>query len=94
MFTIEVSDDMALENFKALCEFECGIPAREISLVLNGIPLQDDKKKLEDYGVKDGEVLLLQRIRGSQSQTAAPQQSKYWCTSISKAHRQLWSFVD
>ena len=77
MFTIEVSDDMELENFKALCEFECGIPAREISLALNGIPLQDDKKKLEDYGVKDGAVLLLQRIRGSQPQTAAPQQSKY-----------------
>lgn len=64
IFTLDVSEDMELENFKALCEFESGIPAREIAILWNGRPLPDDKRKLQDYGVKDGEVLLLQRMQG------------------------------
>ena len=74
IFTIEVSEDIELENFKALCESECGIPAAEISLALNGRPLQDDKKQLKEYGIKDGEVILLQRLRGNQSSTGSQQQ--------------------
>ena len=68
MFTLEVGEDMELENFKALCEFESGVPAREITIVWNGRPLQDDKKKLKDFGIKDGEVLLLQRLQTTQGQ--------------------------
>ncbi len=76
IFTIEVSDDMELENFKALCEFESGVPSQEISISLNGRVLEDDKKQLKDYGVTDGEVLLLQRIRASANTGATQQQGK------------------
>ena len=82
IFTIEVSDDIELENFKALCEFECGIPSAEISLALNGRPLQDDKKQLNEYGVKDGEVLLLQRLRASQPSTGPQQQGIFLYTYL------------
>ena len=71
IFTLEVSDDMELENFKALCEFECGVPAREIAILWNGRPLHDDKMKLKEYGLSDGEMVLLQRIQG-QAPVASP----------------------
>ena len=63
IFTLEVSDDMELENFKAMCEFECGVPTSEIALLWNGRPLHDDKMKLKEYGLADGEMVLLQRIQ-------------------------------
>ena len=64
MFTLEVNEDMELENFKALVEFESQIPASEMAILWSGRPLQDNKKKLAEYGIKDGEVLLLQRMQG------------------------------
>ena len=65
LFNIEVAHDIDLLNFKALCEFECGIPASEIAILWNGRPLHDDKLKLKDYGIGDGEMLLIQRIQGA-----------------------------
>ena len=65
LFNIEVADDIDLLNFKALCEFECGIPATQIAILWNGRPLHDDKLKLKDYGIGDGEMLLIQRIQGA-----------------------------
>jgi DNA damage-inducible protein 1 len=45
IFSFEVSDDMDLENFRALCEIETNIVAREIVVFWNGRPLHDDKRK-------------------------------------------------
>ena len=36
VFTLEVASDMEVENFKALCEVESGIPAAEMVLLFNG----------------------------------------------------------
>ncbi|XP_060066474.1 protein DDI1 homolog 2-like [Ylistrum balloti] len=68
IFTLEVSDELELENFKAMCEYEVGIPAREIVVMWNGRPLHDDKRTMKGYGIKDGDMLLLQHIRGQQGQ--------------------------
>jgi len=65
VYQLEVSSDLELENFKALCEVECGIPAAEISLLHNGRPLYDDKKPLKDYGIVDGDMLIIQHQRGT-----------------------------
>ena len=75
IYNLEVSDDMELENVKALCEFECGIPAAEFQLLWNGRPLVDLKKKLTDYGVADGDMLMLQRIQGARGQNQRPTQT-------------------
>ena len=64
VFTIEVSEDLELENFKALCEFETGIPAREIAILWNGRPLHDGKTSLKAYGIRHNDILLLQHMRG------------------------------
>ncbi|KAL9971306.1 hypothetical protein ACROYT_G023816 [Oculina patagonica] len=77
IFTLDVSDDLELENFKALLEFECGVQASQIVIFHNGVPLGDDKKTMNGYGIKDGDVLLIQRALRStqppaQSRGAAP----------------------
>ena len=59
IFTLEVNDDMELENFKALLEFESGVATNQMALFWNGAPLADGKKSLKDYGINDGDVLLL-----------------------------------
>ncbi|XP_055534289.1 protein DDI1 homolog 2 [Wyeomyia smithii] len=80
-FPLEVSDDMELENFKALCEIESGFPASEIVISLNGQPLLDDKKTLVELGIRDGDVIMLQHImqaaqQASQSARTRPQQAE------------------
>lgn len=75
IFTLDVSEDLELENFKAFCEVETGFPAQEIMIVFSGRPLLDDKKTLKDYGLKDGEIIVLQRMQNpnlSSGQSAPP----------------------
>lgn len=62
IFTLDVSEDLELENFKALLEFECGIQSSQMMIFHNGLPLRDEKKTLNGYGIKDGDVLLIQRV--------------------------------
>ncbi|XP_076325549.1 protein DDI1 homolog 2-like isoform X1 [Tachypleus tridentatus] len=74
IFTLDVSDDMELVNFKALCEYESGVPATEIVVTFEGRPLLDDRQPLKGYGVKEGDVLLIQQIV-HQRQSGNPQQA-------------------
>lgn len=62
IFSVDVSDDLELENFKALLEFESGIQSPQIVIFHNGEQLRDNKKTLNGYGIKDGDVLLMQRL--------------------------------
>ena len=67
IFTLEVNDDMEIENFKAFCEIECGIPARQMALLFGGRPLTNEKHTLKDYSIKDGDVILVQRLQQGQT---------------------------
>ena len=42
---------------------ETGITSAEIGLLFNGIPLLDQKKSLKEYGVKDGDMVMMDQIR-------------------------------
>ena len=64
LFNIEVSEELELDNFKALCEVETGVPAQEMAIVWNGRPLHDNKLSLKDYGIKNGDMVLIQQMRG------------------------------
>ena len=68
IFSLEVSEDLELENFKALVEFESGVPSSQIVIFHNGVPLRDPNVTLNGYGVKDGDVLLIQRSLQSMQQ--------------------------
>lgn len=63
IFNLDVSEDLELENFKAFCEVESGIPAAEISLLFNGNVLEDNSKSLKSYGLKEGDMIVIQRQR-------------------------------
>lgn len=59
-FNLEVPEDLELENFKAFCEVETGIPANEIVVFFNNLPLRDDKKTLGQYQIRDGDLVKLE----------------------------------
>ena len=61
MYNLEVSEDMDLGSFKALCEVETMIPSGQISLLFEGKELLDDSKPLNLFNIRDGEVLLSKR---------------------------------
>jgi len=71
VFTLEVASDMEVENFKALCEVESGIPAAEMLLLFNGQPMVGDKKSLAETGVGDGDMVMLDRRRQAAPRTGA-----------------------
>jgi len=71
VFTLEVASDMEVENFKALCEVESGIPAAEMVLLFNGQPMLGDKKSLAEIGVGDGDMVMLDRRRQAAPRTGA-----------------------
>jgi Ubiquitin family len=71
-FDVDVSEDMELENFKALCEVESGFPSSEIVLIFKGRPLVDDKKTLKEFGISDGDACVLQHL-ASYAQTLQQQ---------------------
>lgn len=62
LITLDVSPDMELENFKALCECEVGMSTPEMVITHEGRPLLDNKKDLGSYGIKEGDVLLIQQM--------------------------------
>ncbi|CAO1426666.1 unnamed protein product [Diamesa serratosioi] len=61
-FVLNVAEDLELENFKAFVEIETGFPGNEIVIVYNGQPLNDNKKPLNAYGIKEGDVLIVQHV--------------------------------
>lgn len=63
LFSLEVSSDLELENFRALCEFESGIPANDVVVFYDGNELKDPKKNLTEFGLKEGDVVLIRRRR-------------------------------
>lgn len=65
IFVLDVSEELELENFKAFCEIESGVPAHEIVIAFNGRPLMDDKKSLKDHGIQNGDVVILQHMHHS-----------------------------
>ncbi|RDD39398.1 Protein DDI1-like protein 2 [Trichoplax sp. H2] len=62
---VDASQDMEVENFKALLEVMSGLPADVISLYHSGVELSDGKKSLQAYNVQDGSVLTYQ-LKGAE----------------------------
>lgn len=60
-FALDVSPELELRDFLALCELESGIPAGEIQIIYAEQPLQDPTRALGNYGLKDGDVLVLRQ---------------------------------
>uniref|UniRef100_A0A0V0GC73 Putative dna damage inducible protein n=1 Tax=Triatoma dimidiata TaxID=72491 RepID=A0A0V0GC73_TRIDM len=73
LFVLDVSEDLELENFKAFCEIESGLPARDILIVHEGKPLLENQMSMKRHGIKDGDVVILQHMgRDSQAPSSLP----------------------
>ncbi|XP_031760984.1 protein DDI1 homolog 2 isoform X2 [Xenopus tropicalis] len=71
-FSLEVDGDFELENFRALCELESGIPASETLIVYAERPLTNNQRSLASYGLKDGDVVILRQRETPEARPAAP----------------------
>ncbi|KAL6111995.1 ddi2 [Pungitius sinensis] len=60
-FALDVSPELELRDFIALCELESGIPAGEIQITIAEQTLKDHTRALGTYGVKDGDVVVLRQ---------------------------------
>ncbi|XP_068568301.1 protein DDI1 homolog 2 [Cebidichthys violaceus] len=60
-FALDVSPELELRDFIALCELESGIPAGEIQITHVEQTLKDHTRALGTYGVKDGDVVVLRQ---------------------------------
>lgn len=58
-FSLQVSPDFELHNFRVLCELESGIPAADTQIIYMERLLEDDRGSLGSYGLKDGDVVVL-----------------------------------
>ena len=68
IYTVDASEDLELENFKALLEFESGIPSKEMTIYRDGKLLDGETKSVGSLGVRNGDVLLLVRNAPPQRQ--------------------------
>ncbi|XP_055342975.1 protein DDI1 homolog 2-like [Paramacrobiotus metropolitanus] len=60
--SLDLADDMELENVKALCEMDLGVPAGKMVLSANGRDLTDNSKTLQSCGLKDGDMVLVKMM--------------------------------
>ncbi|KAJ8401282.1 hypothetical protein AAFF_G00385130 [Aldrovandia affinis] len=60
-FSLDVSPELEVRDFVALCELESGIPAADIQISYAQQPLQDPTRALGTYGLKDGDVVVLRQ---------------------------------
>lgn len=65
LFVLDISEDLELVNFKALCEVETGIPSQQTGLTHNGQLLVDNFSTMKNLGVHDGDVIIIERVTGS-----------------------------
>ncbi|XP_063001451.1 protein DDI1 homolog 2 isoform X2 [Elgaria multicarinata webbii] len=70
-FSLQVDADFELQNFRALCELESGIPAAESQIVYAERPLTDNHRSLASYGLKDGDVVILQQVENAEARPPA-----------------------
>lgn len=71
-FSLDVDPDFELQNFRALCELESGVPSRESTIIYAEQPLTDNQRSLSSYGLKDGDVVVLQQKEIVEPRPAAP----------------------
>ncbi|XP_015016663.2 protein DDI1 homolog 2 [Drosophila mojavensis] len=71
LFFLDVATDLELENLKALCAMEVGAEVSQIMVIFNGRELTNDKQTLQQFGVRDGDCIMLQRRRSNANRTVS-----------------------
>uniref|UniRef100_A0A8D2DEB9 DNA damage inducible 1 homolog 1 n=1 Tax=Sciurus vulgaris TaxID=55149 RepID=A0A8D2DEB9_SCIVU len=89
-FSLQVSPDFELCNFRVLCELESGVPVEEIQIFHMERLLAEDHYSLGSYGLKDGDVVvLLQKDNmGSRPVGRTPNQPRVDCCGTAQHQHQ------
>lgn len=72
VYSLEVGGDLTVGDLKTLMETESAIPPQEMLLIHNMTKLTDSGRTLEGCKVKDGDVIIIERIVSSQQRRPAP----------------------
>ena len=72
VFSLDIPEDLELENFKAFCEAESNIPASDIMIIFNGAHLTDNKKLIKEYGIKEHDMVVLERSKPASTNPIEP----------------------
>ncbi|KAI8336444.1 ubiquitin-related domain-containing protein [Choanephora cucurbitarum] len=83
LYNLEIDNQMAIEDVKALLEAESGIPPNSQHLFFNGKELTEPKKTLEEYQVGPNEIIHLQQ---QQQQPQQQQQTSHPDFDIMRQH--------
>ncbi|XP_030378236.1 protein DDI1 homolog 2 [Scaptodrosophila lebanonensis] len=70
LFILDVAEDLELENLKALCAMEIDSQVEQIVVLFNGQELANDKQALRNFGVRDGDCIMLERRRSTGNRNA------------------------
>lgn len=91
---LDVYEDMELENLIAYCEAEIGISFNEMQLLHNAKLLTDMKKTLKQFGIVDGDMVLvvskelLRQAQSTSRQTDSSLTTSASAGSSTRNHRQ------
>ena len=61
---LEVSGELTVENLKALVEIEAHVNPRDTVLIHNMAPMLDITRCLEEYAVRDGDIIVVSQAVG------------------------------
>ena len=63
--SLDIPDDLEVENLKAFCEAQTDIPAQQMIIIHEGKRLDDPKRTVTDYGIRDGDMILVEKKAAS-----------------------------
>lgn len=72
VYSLEVGGELTVGDLKALVEVESAIPPQEMLLVHNMTKLSNSERTLDSYKVKDGDVIIIERVAVPLQQGTAP----------------------
>lgn len=72
VYSLEVGGELTVGDLKALMEAESSIPPQEMLLIHNMNKLSNAERTLESYKVKDGDVIIIERITLPEQQGPTP----------------------
>ena len=72
VYPLDVSEELTLQDLKALLEMETGIEASEMLLIHNMAPMTEEFKMLADYDVQEGDIIMVTQHTGAVSLSNPP----------------------
>ena len=60
-FSMDVTPDITVQDFRAFLAVECDLEPDAIALAFESRPLDDEQRSLQEYGIGEGDLIVLNR---------------------------------